>query len=395
MTEVLNIFSVSEITNLIKVTLEENFQEISVIGEISNFKAHISGHWYFTLKDANAQISCTMWRGVNNYVFFTPQDGMKVVVKGKVTVYPPRGSYQIDVRSMKPAGVGELQAAFEKLKQKLSDEGLFDPARKKPIPKFPRKIGIATAIDGAAFQDMKSIAARRFPLIELVIAPCKVQGEDAAEEIVESIELLNKQKDIDVIIIGRGGGSLEDLWAFNEEIVARAVFDSKIPIISAVGHEIDFTISDFVADLRAPTPSAAIELATPNRDDLFAFIGEFSYYFTEKISGIINNSIQEIELITSSYGFRLPQDLVKSNMQFLDNLLLRFQNFFDSRMMINANQLRLLESKIESYNITNTLKRGFVLARQEGKVVPRKEKVELTKPIELEFYDGEIKINND
>ncbi|MEW6196494.1 MAG: exodeoxyribonuclease VII large subunit [Bacteroidota bacterium] len=395
MAEVLNIFSVSEITNLIKVTLEENFQEISVIGEISNFKAHISGHWYFTLKDANAQISCTMWRGVNNYVFFTPQDGMKVVVKGKVTVYPPRGSYQIDVRSMKPAGVGELQAAFEKLKQKLSDEGLFDPAHKRPIPKFPGKIGIATAINGAAFQDMKSIAARRFPLIELVIAPCKVQGEDAAEEIVESIKLLNKQKDIDVIIIGRGGGSLEDLWAFNEEIVARAVFDSKIPIISAVGHEIDFTISDFVADLRAPTPSAAIELATPNRDDLFAFIGEFSYYFTEKISGIINDSIQEIELITSSYGFRLPQDLVKSNMQFLDNSLLRFQNFFDSRMMINANQLRLLESKIESYNITNTLKRGFVLARQEGKVVPRKEKVELTKPIELEFYDGEIKINND
>ncbi len=395
MLETANIFSVSEITNLIKVTLEENFQEINIIGEISNFKAHISGHWYFTLKDANAQISCTMWRGVNNYVFFTPQDGMKVIVKGKVTVYPPRGSYQIDVRSMKPAGIGELQAAFEKLKQKLSDEGLFDPVHKKPVPKFPRKIGIATAIDGAAFQDMKSIAARRFPLIELVIAPCKVQGESAAEEIVESIKLLNKQKDIDIIIIGRGGGSLEDLWAFNEEIVARAVFDSKIPIISAVGHEIDFTISDFVADLRAPTPSAAIELATPNRDDLFAFISEFSYYFTEKISGIINDNIQEIELITSSYGFRLPQDLIKSNTQFLDNSLLRFQNFFDNRMMIDANQLRLMESKIESYNITNTLKRGFVLAKQEGKIVPRKEKIELTKPIELEFYDGEIKINND
>ncbi|MEW6701317.1 MAG: exodeoxyribonuclease VII large subunit, partial [Bacteroidota bacterium] len=295
-----NILSVSEITGLIKQTLEENFSEVSVIGEISNFKAHVSGHWYFTLKDANAQINCAMWRGINNYVFFTPQDGMKIIIGGRVTVYPPRGSYQIDVRSMKPAGVGELQAAFEKLKQKLSAEGLFDEQFKKPIPKFPQKIGIVTAIDGAAFQDMKSIAARRYPLVELVIASCRVQGEGASEDIAKKIKLLNQQEDIDLIIVGRGGGSLEDLWAFNEEVVARAIFDSHIPIISAVGHEIDFTISDFVADLRAATPSAAMELATPSKDELFAFIDEFSDYFHEKILEIILSYRDEIDQTISS-----------------------------------------------------------------------------------------------
>lgn len=390
-----DILSVSEITNLIKVTLEDNFSELSVVGEISNFKAHVSGHWYFTLKDSNAQVSCTMWRGINNYVFFTPQDGMKVIISGRVTVYPPRGSYQIDVRSMKPAGVGELQEAFEKLKQKLSSEGLFNAEYKKPIPKFPNKIGIVTAIDGAAFQDMKSIAARRYPLAELVIASCKVQGEGAAQEIVNSIKLLNKQKDIDLIIVGRGGGSLEDLWAFNEEIVARAIFDSEIPIISAVGHEIDFTISDFVADLRAATPSAAMELATPSRDELFAFINEFSYYFTQKISEIIADYKDDITQITSSYGFRLPQDVIRNKAQLLDNILYRFQNNFDNKLAVQKNRVELIHSKIESYNIDNTLKRGFVLVKQNEKIIPRILDLQNNAPLILKFYDGEKRLNNE
>ncbi len=390
-----DILSVSEITNLIKITLEDNFSELSVVGEISNFKAHVSGHWYFTLKDSNAQVSCTMWRGINNYVFFTPQDGMKVIISGRVTVYPPRGSYQIDVRSMKPAGVGELQEAFEKLKQKLSSEGLFNAEYKKPIPKFPNKIGIVTAIDGAAFQDMKSIAARRYPLVELVIASCKVQGEGAAQEIVNSIKLLNKQKDIDLIIVGRGGGSLEDLWAFNEEIVARAIFDSEIPIISAVGHEIDFTISDFVADLRAATPSAAMELATPSRDELFAFIDEFSYYFTQKISEIIADYKDDITQIISSYGFRLPQDVIRNKAQLLDNILYRFQNNFDNKLIVQKNRVELIHSKIESYNIDTTLKRGFVLVKQNEKIIPRILDLQDNVSIILKFYDGEKSLNND
>jgi len=386
------ILSVSEITGLIKQTLEENFSEVNVVGEISNFKAHVSGHWYFTLKDANAQVSCTMWRGINNYVFFSPQDGMKVIITGKITVYPPRGSYQIDVRSMKPAGVGELQAAFEKLKRKLSAEGLFDEQYKKPIPKFPQKIGIVTAIDGAAFQDMKSIASRRYPLVELVIASSKVQGDGAAGEIADSIKLLNKQNDIDLIIVGRGGGSLEDLWAFNEEIVARTIFESKIPIISAVGHEIDFTISDFVADLRAATPSAAMELATPSKDELFAFIGEFSDYFPEKMLEIISNYSDEIDQAISSYGFRVPLDIVKNKIQLLDNLSYRFQNNIDIKLSDQKKGLELLESKIDSFNIDNVLKRGFSIIKQNDRYITRKKNLDKDKSLDIKFYDGEVRI---
>ncbi|MFA3782995.1 exodeoxyribonuclease VII large subunit [Melioribacteraceae bacterium 4301-Me] len=387
-----NILSVSQITALIKAVLEENFDEIFVVGEISNFKAHVSGHWYFTLKDSNAQINCTMWRNLNNYVFFTPQDGIKVIVKGRLTVYPPRGSYQIEVHSMRPAGEGELQAAFEKLKRKLAEEGLFDQQFKKPIPKFPQKIGIVTAIDGAAFRDMISVAKRRYPLVELVIASCRVQGEGAAKEIVESIELLNKQEGIDTIIVGRGGGSLEDLWAFNEEIVARAIFASKIPVISAVGHEIDFTISDFVADLRAPTPSAAMELATPNQEELFAFINDFLYYFNERIFEITADYKDKIEHLIKSYGFRLPQDLIKNKIQFMDNLFYRFQNLADSKLSLARNKIVLLEQKLENYNFEKTLKRGFTLVKQNGQYVPRLKKLIEKKPITIKFFDGEIKV---
>jgi exodeoxyribonuclease VII large subunit len=392
MNELKRILTVSELTSQIKVALEDQFSNIEVVGEISNFKAHVSGHWYFTLKDTGAQISCTMWKGLNNYVFFTPQDGIKVIIQGRITVYPPRGNYQIDIRSMKPAGIGELQAAFEKLKQKLSAEGLFDEKFKKPIPRFPKKIGVVTAIDGAAFQDMKNIASRRYPLAEIIIASCKVQGEGAALEIADSIKLLNKQKDIDVIIVGRGGGSLEDLWAFNEEVVARAIFASKIPVISAVGHEIDFTISDFVADLRAPTPSAAMELATPNKEELFAFIDDFSYYFTQKILEIISDSKDEVSRKITSYGFRYPFDLIKNEFQFLDNLIYRFQNYFDNRFSVYKNKLTLLESRINSFDINNALKRGFAIVKQNGRIVPRSKNFEKEKSTEIKFYDGEIKL---
>ena len=388
-----DIFSVSELTGLIRKTLETNFSDVTIIGEISNFKAHVSGHWYFTLKDSNAQVSCTMWRGVNNYVFFTPQDGMKIIITGKLTVYPPRGSYQIDVRSMKPAGIGELQAAFERLKQKLALEGLFNEVNKKPIPKFPVKIGIVTAIDGAAFQDMKSIAARRYPVVELVLASCKVQGEKASDEIVESINLLNKQNDIDVIIVGRGGGSLEDLWAFNEEIVARAIFDSSIPIISAVGHEIDFTISDFVADLRAPTPSAAMELATPDVNEILSFLSEFPNYFREKMLKIILNYRTIIDQSVSSYGFRLPQNIIKNKMQNLDNIYYRIQNSFENKLNQLKNRLSLLNNIVESSNIDRILKKGFVIIKQEDKFITRSKNIIQGKSFNMKFYDGEIKIN--
>lgn len=387
------LLTVSEITRQIKLTLEENFSELSVVGEISNFKAHNSGHWYFNLKDSDAVISCTMWRGFNNYVFFTPQDGMKVIVNGKLSVYPPRGNYQIDVRSMKPAGIGELQAAFELLKQKLSEEGLFDSSHKKKIPEFPVKIGIVTAVDGAAFKDMISVAERRYPLAELVIAPARVQGSGSAETITDCIMLLNECDDIDVIIIARGGGSIEDLWSFNEEIVARAIYNSRIPVISGVGHEIDFTIADFVADLRAPTPSAAMELATPDQNELFAFINDFSYNSTLKINEFCRKGRKRLNSVLGSYGFRVPLDIVRNKSQLVDNLLYKVLQTTDHRILLYNNKVTLLTKIIESNNIQRTLDRGFVLVKQESKYIKRQVKFNPAADTELIFTDGSVKIN--
>lgn len=385
--------TVSELTKQIKQTLETNFEKISVQGEISNFKAHVSGHWYFSLKDKNAAISCTMWKGFNNYVFFTPEDGMKITLNGKLTVYPPRGSYQIDVRSMKPAGVGELQAAFERLKKKLSDEGLFNVESKKPIPAFPKKIGVVTAIGGAAFQDMISVAERRYPLVELVIAPSKVQGSGAAESIVNSIKKLNKKNDIDVIIVGRGGGSIEDLWAFNEEIVAREIFSSKIPIISGVGHEIDFTIADFVADLRAPTPTAAMELATPNQNEIASFIEDFVESSEQRVKEKISYLHIKIGRVINSYGFKLPENFVKQNYQKVDNLVYKLFNNIDKKMAYTKNNLYLLIKSIESFDLKKTLKRGFALVKQDSKFITRAKNFNSKKPAILKFYDNEIKLD--
>ena len=388
----IDVLTVSELTKQIKISLEESFSELRVEGEISNFKAHNSGHWYFNLKDSGAVICCTMWKGLNSYVFFTPEDGMKVLVSGKISVYPPRGSYQIDVRSMKPSGIGELQAAFERLKQKLAAEGLFDSKYKKPIPAYSKKIGIVTAIDGAAFKDMISVAERRFPMVELVIAPSKVQGSGAAISIAQSIRQLNKT-DVNLIIIGRGGGSIEDLWAFNEEIVAREIFKSKIPIISGVGHEIDFTIADFVADLRAPTPSAAMELATPNKEDFFAFINDFSYNSTQKIMENINNSKRAVSQIINSYVFRVPIDMVRNKTQQIDNLHTWLHQKIDKRFLRSKNQLNLLSNKIESYDVKRILKRGFVLVQQNSNYISRAANFKNNVPAELIFHDDKIEVN--
>lgn len=386
------IFSVSELTKAIKFTLEETFEKITVQGEISNFKSHTSGHWYFNLKDEGAVINCTMWKGLNSYVFFTPQDGIKINVTGRITVYPPRGSYQLDVRSMKPAGEGELQAAFERLKQKLFSEGLFEAEHKKPIPSFPKKIGIITAIDGAAIRDMISVAERRFPLVELIIAPAKVQGSGAAKNIAQNINKLNFYNDIDVIIIARGGGSIEDLWAFNEEIVARAIFKSKIPIISGVGHEVDFTIADFVADLRAPTPSVAMELATPDMDEIKNFIDEFNVSSYQNIDRNLFESKSEILNVLSSYAFRFPLDGIRKYSQMVDQFNFRINKEIEKKILLSERSLLLISQKIEAYDIDKTLKRGFALIKQNSKIVSRKKNYNLAVPSTVKFYDGEIEI---
>lgn len=262
------VLTVSQLNSMIRGTLESQFQEIWIRGEISNFKAHSSGHYYFSLKDKNAQISAVMFRGMNSKLKFRPEDGLEVMVHGKVTVYEPRGNYQVFCQWMEPVGAGALQKAFEQLKEKLKAEGLFAQERKRPLPSFPKHIGLVTSPTGAAIQDILNVLGRRYKSARITLSPAQVQGVSAADSIVKAIDLINQLKDVDVLIVGRGGGSIEDLWCFNEEKVARAIVASKIPIISAVGHEVDFTIADFVADLRAPTPSAAAELVVKNADDL-------------------------------------------------------------------------------------------------------------------------------
>ena len=386
------VYTVSQLTGEIKFTLENAFPHVKVLGEISNFKAHGSGHWYFTLKDADAAISCTMWRSYNAGVFFTPQDGMKIVVEGAINVYPPRGSYQINVRKMSPAGEGELQAAFERLKRKLKAEGLFDEKFKKPIPKFPQVIGIVTAEGAAALRDMISVAARRYPLVKLVHAPASVQGEGAAEEIAKAIERLNALEEIDVIIVGRGGGSLEDLWAFNEEIVARAIFASQKPIISGVGHEVDFTIADFVADLRAPTPTAAMELATPNADEIFGFLDEFLYNSKLSLKGFIESKRAEISGILNSYGFRKVKDRTMNYYQTIDNLLLDNERLVKRRIERLKHKIELAKRTVAAADVSRSLKKGFSIVRQEGKILTAADEADENKELNITFYDKNLDI---
>jgi len=388
--EIEQIYSVSEITNSIKFILESTFEKVSIEGEISNFKAHSSGHWYFSLKDDNAVISCTMWKGVNNYVFFTPEDGMKVIITGRVTVYPPRGGYQIDIRSMKPVGIGELQAAFERLKRKLYEEGLFDESLKKSIPYFPKKIALITSSEGAAVKDMISVADRRYPLVELLVVPTKVQGSDAAKDIVKNLRKVNLLRDIDVIILARGGGSIEDLWPFNEEIVARAIFNSKIPIVTGIGHEVDFTIADFVSDLRAPTPSVAMELATPDQKELTNLIVENYYAINESVKNRLFDYRSSIENILNSYSFRYPLENARKFSQRIDLANIKLNNLIEKKILSSNAKISLLSKSLEGFDVQKSLKKGFALIRQNPKFVTRKNNYNQTEPLTIQLSDGEI-----
>lgn len=386
-------FSVSEITSLIKDTLEKNFSDLSVVGEISNFKAHSSGHWYFTLKDSGAQISCTMWKGLNSYVFFTPQDGMKIIVRGKITVYPPRGNYQMDVRSMQPVGTGDLQLAFEALKNKLLQEGLFDEEFKQEIPEMPERIGIITSREGAAIRDMFSVAKRRFPLVQLDLIPVQVQGAGAAEQIASALDQLNELNEVDVIILARGGGSIEDLWCFNEEIVARAIFRSELPVVTGIGHEVDFTIADFVADLRAATPTAAMELVLPDQSELSEDIISLTKYISDSVLAGINSKRELIQNFLSSRSFNRPIDRLRILNQKLDFEVMRFNNGFNVYFSEMAAGIKHLAEKIQLHDPEKIKKKGFVLVRQGDKFVGRGSDFFDEKDFEIHFYDKKLNIN--
>ncbi len=384
------ILSVTEITRKIRIYLEETFPQVWIQGEISNCKRHTSGHLYFTLKDETAQISALMWQSNLETLLFAPEDGMKVIVRGAITIYPPKGNYQIDVDKMQPVGIGELQLAFEKLKQKLAAEGLFDPRRKKPIPVYPENIGIITSESGAALHDMRSVLERRFPSIGVVVLPVRVQGPGAAEEIVQAIGDMNRYGRVDVIIVGRGGGSLEDLWAFNEEIVARAIHASHIPVVSAVGHEIDFCISDFVADLRAPTPSAAAELVVQNRAELLETLRNMSYTMKETLTNRVNGYFDRVKSLVESYSFNRPKDYLREFVQTLDefdrSLQLKFHHFVELTFQKHLN----FSQRLESTNPRGVLKRGYTMVRHKGTVVTSSKKLEVGERAVIEFHDGEV-----
>jgi len=383
------IYSISELTKEIKAILEDSFLKVWVEGEISNYTHHSSGHRYFTLKDQNAQIRCVMWKWIGKHLFFEPQDGIKVKASGQVTVYEKSGQYQLVVSSMQPAGIGELELSYQQLKKKLSEEGLFDSEHKKPLPEFPQTIGIVTSPTGAAIRDILNITRRRAPWIKIFLWPVLVQGEGAAAQISHAINRFNKLGLVDLLIIGRGGGSLEDLWAFNEEEVARAVFKSKIPVISAVGHEIDFSISDFVADLRAPTPSAAAELAAPDGERLISQINEFTRDLVSLTASIIDYSKKEINEITARYGFRRPMEMIVQRAQRCDELL-NLVNLHSSHKMdrLKRESTSLFE-KLEMVSPKNVMKRGFSYCRdKDGKAVKSFKQVAIDDKLDIILYEG-------
>ncbi len=387
-----HVFSVAEITREIKLLLETTIPVVWIEGEISNLKFHSSGHLYFSLKDKDSQINCVMWRSRNIELFFTPQDGMKVLALGKVTVYEKRGYYQFDIIKMRPAGIGELQFAFEQLKNKLKEEGLFNEEFKQPIPQYPESIGIVTSPTGAAIQDLINIMNRRFPGIEIILKPVNVQGEGAASEIAAAIDEFNEYGKVDVLIVGRGGGSLEDLWAFNEEIVARAIFRSKIPIISAVGHEIDFSISDFVADLRAPTPSAAAELAAPDWTELLNRIRQYQKTIFEISASLIQNQRDRLKSLVGSYSFLKTPDLVRQYQQRLDELIHSMQLTLEHRFNLQSQKLTSLFYRLQALAPESVLKRGYSICyrAEDNKIIREASLLKVEDKIRVQFYKGRI-----
>lgn len=382
--------SVSELTREIKQVLESRFDYVLLQGEISNFKHHSSGHMYFSLKDELAQISCVMWRSRNDMLFFTPQDGMKVTVQARVVVYEKRGNYQLDVWDMQPAGVGELQLAFDRLKNRLREEGLFAVEHKQPIPPFPQRIGLVTSPTGAAIQDLLQVLRRRNPAVEVILHPARVQGEGAAFEIAEAIDNFNEYGAVDVLIVGRGGGSLEDLWPFNEEMVARAIYRSKIPVISAVGHEVDFTISDFVADLRAPTPSAAAELAVPVREELQMLLSDWLNQMTQTFLQRLQQQRNKIEAIRNSYAFGQPVDLIHQHMQRLDELRKHLDIRMTHQMQRSRESLSALTQRLSLLEHESVLRRGYSLCYRldDGTLVSDAANLQVDDGVRLEFYRG-------
>ena len=368
---------------------DENLGAILVKGEISNFKNHYTGHLYFTLKDENSLIKCIMFKSYAERLAFKPKDGMKVMVFGSVSVFERDGVYQIYVKTMMEDGMGDLHEQFEQLKSKLEAEGLFDEAHKKPIPLYPKIIGVLTSQTGAVIRDIINVSTRRNPNVYIRLLPVPVQGPGAAEKIAEKIKIMNEQKLADVLIIGRGGGSLEDLWPFNEEIVARAIYQSELPIISAVGHETDFTIADFVADLRAPTPSAAAELAVPDIYELEQKINNYKNRYRLALKKKIEVMKLRYEKCMKSRVFTDPMRKIRDMDVTLDSYVQRLENKIKIIQKDNKSSYVKLLAKLDTLSPLKTLARGYSLTEKDNKIIKSANELKANDKVKLKFHDGE------
>ena len=385
------VWSVSEANSYIRDLFETDFRlkDMEIEGEISNFTRARSGHLYFTLKDDASQIKCVMWRTHADRLLFDPSGGDQVVVRGNVSVYEAGGQYQMYANRLQPAGRGDLALAFEQLKQRLADEGLFDQDRKKPLPPFPKKIGIVTSLDAAGLRDILNILSRRYPIAEVLIAPTLVQGPSAPAGIVRALQWIDGRSDVDVIIVARGGGSIEDLWAFNDESVARAVAEAQHPIIAGVGHETDFTIIDFVADVRAPTPSAAAELVTQDISDITAFVAGARQFLDRQMIGLLTDYQDRVESLARAVELLGPVYSINSARQTLDFLEQRLDGAIRLSLYSEKQAVLLASAKLEAVSPLATLARGYAIIRdQDGTLRSSVGELSVGDRVEIQLQDG-------
>lgn len=389
------IYSVSQLNKYIKMVFDKNtfLCNVSIRGEITNFKAHYTGHLYFTLKDETSSIKCVMFKGYAESIKFKVNDGMKVVIEGQVSVYEVSGTYQIYCKKMMPEGLGELYLAYEQLKAKLELEGLFDELHKKSLPFLPERVGIITSKTGAVVQDIINVTTRRFGKMNLLIYPASVQGVNVAETVIAGIKTFNELNNVDVIIIARGGGSFEDLFGFNDERLAREIYNSNIPIISAVGHETDFTICDFVSDLRAPTPSAAAELVYPQMSDLIIKLESNKSRIKKAILNYLDRKKEYVERLKSSKLEKVPLNIINNYRLNIDSMLK--SNESKVHLMLEKSKSKYLQavSKIDALSPLKTLTRGYIVAQDsEGKVVTKITQVKSGDDLKLTFIDGKVNV---
>ncbi|CAM2795306.1 exodeoxyribonuclease VII large subunit [Clostridium sporogenes] len=388
--------TVSQLNRYVKNTLDADFilNNASVKGEISNLKIHSSGHIYFSLKDGGSKINCVMFKSYAYKLKFVPENGMDIVVEGNVSVYEKEGSYQLYCKAMKREGIGDLYIAFEELKEKLKKEGLFDDAHKKEIPRFPKKVGVITSPTGAALRDIINVTKRRNKGIELLIYPALVQGIDASKTIIEGIKILNKVEDVDIIILARGGGSIEELWAFNNEELAYEIYSSKKPIITGVGHETDFTIVDFVSDRRAPTPSAAAEIAVFDRETLIKEILNYKYNIKKIMEIIIKEKRNYLNLYKQRIESHSPTNIIVNEYKNIDNLKGLLNMKIEGKLNKEKNSLSRLSSLLEAHNPLNVLKKGYTLVEDEkNNLITEKEALKELNKINITFKDGKARLN--